>query len=65
MEPYQQRVVDEKADLDVSLERLKAFIGTGRFDLLGADERRRLKHQAICMIGYSSVLGERIANFQP
>jgi hypothetical protein len=61
--PYQQRVVEEKADLDVKREALNAFIGSGIFASVDIEEQVRLHHQAIHMAHYSHILGDRIAAF--
>lgn len=63
MEAYQQRVIDEKAELDGKLARLNAFTEGQAFAALPWDERCRLSRQALVMIEYSMVLGERIAAF--
>ena len=64
MQPHQQRVVDEKTELDGKLEKLNAFIdGSDIFAGLPEDERTRLRKQAGFMKGYSDILGERIAAF--
>jgi len=63
MEAYQQRVVDEKTELDDKLAKLQAFIGGKIYETLPPEERGRLIHQRLCMQGYSQVLGERIAAF--
>ena len=62
--PYQQRVVDEKAELDDRLSKLKAFCFTAMFDELDLAEQNRLRLQEQCMASYSAVLGERIAAFK-
>jgi hypothetical protein len=65
MEPYQQRVIDEKTELDAKLEKLSAFIGdANRFNGLHGDERVRLTRQESVMTEYSRILGERIAFFE-
>lgn len=64
MQPHQQRVVDEKIDLDTKLEKLKAFGKTGIFDGLPTEEKQRLTEQEMHMENYSDVLGRRIAAFQ-
>ena len=65
MQPHQQRVVDEKKDLDEKLDKLKAFIETSpTFKSLPADERGRLGKQYDVMAEYSSILSQRIAAFQ-
>ena len=63
MEPYQERVVQEKADLDNRLARLDAFGRTDTFSNLPAGEQGRLNRQHSVMEDYSSILGERIAAF--
>jgi hypothetical protein len=63
MESYQQRVVDEKADLDGKLERLTAFIGSDKFASVPEPEQWRMRTQKWAMICYSEVLGSRIAAF--
>lgn len=64
MQPHQQRVVDEKKDLDEKLDKLKAFIEANPiFKTLPEDERGRLGHQFDAMAQYSSILSQRIAAF--
>jgi len=64
MQPHQQRVVDEKRELDEKLTKLDAFGRTELFASLPADEQGRLNSQHSLMERYSAVLGERIAAFQ-
>ena len=61
--PHQQRVLDEKAELDDRSTKLQAFFSNPIFSGLPADEQDRLQKQAIAMQAYSEVLGERIAAF--
>lgn len=61
--PHQQRVVDEKAELDARREKLGAFKNTDVFAGLPWQEQERLNTQAHLMTMLSAVLGERIANF--
>lgn len=63
MEAYQDRVVKEKEDLDNKICSLFRFIGSGTFNGLSDEEKRRLKRQKISMEGYSDVLAERIQTF--
>lgn len=63
LQPHQQRVVIEKADLDEKLTKLRAFFGTETFANLDDAEMERLQRQADHMSAYSEVLGERIAAF--
>lgn len=63
--PHQQRVLDEKAELDSKLEKLSAFISSDKFTSIVSDaaERERLVCQEETMRDYSGILGERIAAF--
>jgi len=63
MQPHQQRVVDEKAELNERLGKLLAFFQSPVFDGLSEAERSRLRNQARFMDGYAAVLEERIAAF--
>jgi hypothetical protein len=63
MEPYQQRVVEEKTELDIKLEKLETFLNGDIFESIPEDESRRLVRQRLVMAEYSTILGERIANF--
>lgn len=65
MQPFQQRVVDEKQELDIKREALGRFKNSGAFALLPWQEQERLNTQGHLMTMYSAVLGERIANFEP
>lgn len=64
LQPHQQRVVDEKRELDERLEKLNAFFRTPAFHGLEGAEQGRLGRQAGIMMQYSAVLAERIAAFQ-
>ena len=61
--PHQQRVIDEKADLDAKLSNLIPFLSSDTCHSLPFDERGRLHRQSEVMREYSSILGERIADF--
>ena len=66
MQAHQQRVVDEKQELDGKLEKLLAFIDSGNgkiFSGLATEERQRLTTQARIMREYSDVLDDRISAF--
>jgi hypothetical protein len=65
MQPHQQRVVDEKCELDARLAKLTPFFNTPIFAGLGPDEQIRLGDQAYAMRTYSDILGQRIAAFAP
>lgn len=61
--PHQQRVVEERQELEAKLEKLRAFIPTDTCMSLPFDERNRLARQLIIMTEYSEVLAERIEAF--
>lgn len=64
MQPYQQRVVDEKSELDSKILNLLKFIETNdNFKSLPADEKDRLQNQSVIMEKYSLILGQRITAF--
>lgn len=65
MNDFQQRVVDEKVELDKKAQALSEFIGENPiFETLDQAEQERLKVQNDLMWQYSTILGERIANFK-
>jgi len=65
LQPHQQRVVDEKAELDGKITALQKFIAKSPvFDQLDEGERWRLTTQSHLMVQYSAILGARIAAFQ-
>lgn len=61
--PHQQRVIDEKTELDDKISRLKPFFTSAIFAGLPQPERERMCRQLPLMEQYSEVLGERIAAF--
>ena len=61
MQNFQNRVVDEKNELDAKREKLGAFKNTDTFARLPWQEQERLNTQGHIMTMYSAVLGERIA----
>ena len=63
MLPHQQRVVDEKTELDSKREKLGELKNMDAFARLPWQEQERLNTQAHIMTMYSAVLGERIAAF--
>lgn len=62
--PHQQRVLDERTELDAKLSKLNGFFGTSIYTCLPEEERERLAAQARVMGEYSSILGDRIAAFE-
>jgi len=60
---HQQRVVDEKYELDLKLSRLRDFINGKLCKSLSIEEQDRLNRQSDLMRAYSDVLEERIRAF--
>lgn len=64
LEPHQQRVVDEHAELRDRRNKLLTFIRSGAiFTSLPHDERRDLVDQADAMMYYMFILSRRIQRF--
>lgn len=63
MQDYQQRVVNEKSELDAKREKLGTFKNTDAFASLPWQEQERLNTQGHIMTMLSAVLGARIAAF--
>lgn len=61
--PYQQRVVDEKKDLDEKIEKIESFTGGEIFKSMPIRDRELLVEQRDHMLSYSRVLGARISRF--
>ena len=65
MQPHQQRVVDEKTELDKKANALSQFISVNPiFEDIDPDEQDRLREQCEVMWQYSEILGKRIAAFK-
>lgn len=64
MQPHQQRVVEEKSELDERRTKLGEFKNTDLFASLPWEEQERLNTQAHIMTMYSAILGERIIHFK-
>jgi len=62
--PHQQRVVEEKKELDGKLEKLKAFVKTEIFETLEFEDKSLLNSQVYHMYSYSDILKHRILRFQ-
>lgn len=64
MEPHQQRVVNEKAELDDKISKLDEFISSSQiYPNLEMKEKMNLTLQLLYMQSYSRVLGDRIEDF--
>ena len=62
--PHQQRVVDEKKELDEKANKLVDFISNSpTFETLTHTEQELLKNQQEIMWQYSEILGKRISLF--
>lgn len=64
MLPHQQRVVDEKSDLDTKILALKKFIDGELFGSIRPPEQHMLREQLTHMKNYSYVLEKRIKFFK-
>lgn len=64
-QPHEQRVIDEKSELDAKLPKLREFTATETFAGLDPADQRLLQSQALAMDGYSSILRRRIDRFTP
>jgi hypothetical protein len=64
MKPYQQRVIDEKNELDDKLNKLINFFSNPIFESLKNEEKSRLRKQAGIMTDYFDILNERISSFK-
>ena len=59
---HQERVLNEKAELDARLEKLNTFMAlNATYAGLPPEEQLRLVRQQAAMTVYSAILGERIA----
>lgn len=63
MHDFQQRVVDEKAELDSRTAKLTAFRETEFFKTIPSAQRELMNVQCSLMVQLSAVLGSRIALF--
>ena len=63
--PHQQRVVDEKAELDDRLDKLVTFTKSLMFTQLPSAEQERMNTQRTLMCALSAILGARISAFEP
>ena len=67
MEAWQQRVVEEKKELDEKLEKLRDFLKSKAFLKLRAEDdiaASLLVEQELAMTTYSFVLKDRIEHFK-
>jgi len=63
MEDYQDRVLQEKQELDVKINKLTGFLYSDKSTGLDKEEYKRMRQQLYCMMDYGHCLTERINNF--
>lgn len=63
LQPHQERVITERAEVSSKVDRLDAFIRSDSFDMVPIDEQVRMTRQLHIMMRYREVLDERIAAF--
>ncbi len=63
MQAWQQRVVDEKKELDVKIGALNEFLNDDYFNKLNDLQKQLLEDQFEAMATYSNVLNLRIVTF--
>lgn len=63
MQPHEARVVNEKNELDIKANALRAFFGTSTYDNLSDEEKLLLVKQLNAMTTYSDILDSRIKLF--
>lgn len=65
LRPHEQRVVDEKYELDFRIAALTQFFVSSMFANVNTEEQTRLQAQCSAMKVYSDILADRIAAFPP
>lgn len=63
LEAYQERVLEERAQLNDRLNKLDAWLYTEKFNCLSLDDQDLLITQQRIMVEYLDVLDQRINNF--
>jgi hypothetical protein len=61
---YELRVVEEKAALDMKIEKLEAFTESDIYSALDDVDRDNLDEQLLVMQRYSEILANRIDRFE-
>ena len=64
IQPFQQRVIDERGELEEKIHKLSVFVTGEIFPLLPKDEQERLTVQLSVMALYVTILQHRIENFE-
>ena len=60
LQPFQQRVVDERSELYKKLDNLDKFLDSVEYKALDITQQNLLSEQYACMWGYQNVLYKRI-----
>lgn len=63
LQPYQQRVITELAELTKKIQALNKFAASIEFDGLPDEEKELLLDQSKAMCAYSAILKKRIDRF--
>lgn len=63
IEPHQQRVINEKDDLDKRIIALKRFVNSNSINLASEGEQELLKKQLVVMTSLSDILMARISTW--
>lgn len=63
MQPYQQRVIEEKEELDLKIDRLFAFRSGSGWEKIPVEAQKILNLQYHVMVTYSLILELRIKSF--
>jgi uncharacterized protein len=63
MEDFKQRVVDERAELELKLQRLSIFIATPAARSLDPEDFWLLQVQALVMESYVAILSRRLTKW--
>lgn len=60
MLPHQERLIEEKRDLEAKIEKLLAFILDANFDRVPSQEQWLLRQQYLIMKEYADILALRV-----
>ncbi|WFQ80496.1 hypothetical protein PXH59_04995 [Xenorhabdus sp. SF857] len=63
LQPHQQRVIDELAELNKRIEKLSGFIGGDIYNALEETDRYLLRVQQSAMYNYAEILHMRVKRF--
>ena len=63
MQPYQERIVNERDELGIRIDKLQKFQVTQAYIDLNHVDRNLLQQQKMAMIEYHDILNQRINRF--